>query len=291
MSQVLSTQQGVFSISQLTQLDWTRSFVERHAEIFHEVLPRTFSVIPPPLTPEAMAWAAFLWASPALLSHLSALWQYGLADPPPHPHVLIRHRRRLTVPPDVRLHRSSVINAGDGRPMNGLRLTSPVRTLVDSARLLSPRRLVAVTATAAQRGLCRLDELQHYVVARPSLPGAARMMRALTQLDGGLESIREWDLLAALGAAGLPAPVAQLAVHDAAGRLISVPDFAYPEWRIAIFYDGRAAHLGVAAFDGDALKTAALTAAGWRVLRVTNALLSDTDLLAAAVRRLIEAAA
>jgi hypothetical protein len=277
-------------VAQLPKLDWSRSFVGRHPELSHEILPGTFSMIPPPLTPEAMAWAAFLWASPALLSHLTALWKYGLADPPPQPHVLIAHRRRLVAPTGVLLHRTSVI-ASKPRTLNGLRVTAPARTLVDSAALLPPRELLAATAASAQRRLCQPEELRRYAVAHPGLPGAARMTRALAKLDGGLESIREFDLLASLRAAGLPEPVAQFAVHDASGRLVRVPDFAYPQWKIAIYYDGRAAHLGIAAFDGDALKTAAPTAAGWRVLRVTNALLQDADLLAAAVRQLVEAAA
>jgi hypothetical protein len=291
MPSVLSTQHGVFSTTQLSQVGVSRSFFARHPQLFHELLPRTYSMIPPPVTPEAMAWAAFLWAAPALLSHLSALWLYELAPAPEVQHVLIRHSRRLEVPDDLRLHRTSVLTGPDGRAIDALRATAPIRTLIDSATLLPVREVVAATAAAAQKGLCRLDEVRRYAVAHPSLPGAARMMRALVQLEGGLQSIREVDLLAALRAAGLPEPVAQYALYDAAGKLLTIPDFAYPQWKIAIFYDGRAAHLTAASFDGDAIKTAALTAAGWRVLRVTSALLNDPALLAAAVGELIRAAA
>jgi hypothetical protein len=291
MVPLLSTQHGVFSYRQLVEVGVSRSSLARHPELFTQVLPRTYSVIPPPLTDRAQVWATYLWAAPALVSHLSALWLYGLGEPPPQQHVLIRHRRRLDVPAGVSLHRSSVIRAADVRTKDDLRLTSPVRTLIDCAPLLPVREVVAVTAKACQQGLSNLSELQHYAVARPVLPGAARMMRALTQLGGGLQSVREVDFRAALLASGLPEPVAQLAVYDAAGKLLTIPDFAYPQWKIALFYDGRTAHLGVSAFEGDALKTAALTAAGWRVLRVTNALLRDPALLAAAVRKLIQTAA
>ncbi|GAC1609528.1 MAG: DUF559 domain-containing protein [Mycobacteriales bacterium] len=288
---LLRQQHGVFSINQLATLELSRSFVSGHPELFHEVLPRTFSVIPAPLRPEAATWAAVLWGSPALVSHLSALWLHGLVPAPAQPHILIRHRRRLKVPAAIRLHRSSVIAAGDACRVDALGVTSAVRTLIDAATLLPARRLVAVTASAAQRDLCSLPALQQYAVARPNLPGAARMMRALAQLDGGLESLREWDLLTALRRAGLPEPVPQYVVRDASGHVLTRPDFAYPQWKIAIYYDGRVAHLDVASFDADARKTAVLVAAGWRVLRVTNALLRDTRLLGAAVRQLVAAAA
>ena len=67
---------------------------------------------------------------------------------------------------------------------------------------------------------------------------------------------------------GLPRPVAQFEVRDAAGRLIGRVDLAYPEWRIAIEYDGDH-HRGRVAYRDDQRRANALRVAGWTVLRFT----------------------
>jgi very-short-patch-repair endonuclease len=64
----------------------------------------------------------------------------------------------------------------------------------------------------------------------------------------------------------LPRPQAQFEVRDDAGHLLTVPDFAYPERRIAIYCDGFAYHANVDALSHDARKRNALQAKGWSVL-------------------------
>lgn len=77
----------------------------------------------------------------------------------------------------------------------------------------------------------------------------------------------ERQLQAAIAERGrLPPPRAQFEVRDDNGQLLTVPDFAYPERRIAIYCDGFAYHGNVDALSHDARKRNALQAKGWSVL-------------------------
>jgi very-short-patch-repair endonuclease len=63
----------------------------------------------------------------------------------------------------------------------------------------------------------------------------------------------------------LPVPKAQHRIF-ADGRLLTIPDFAYTERRIAIFCDGWAYHGNLESISGDAWKRNRLSIDGWIVL-------------------------
>ncbi|MDU0479640.1 DUF559 domain-containing protein [Staphylococcus chromogenes] len=58
------------------------------------------------------------------------------------------------------------------------------------------------------------------------------------------------------------------------GRLVTISDLCWEEFRLAVFYDG-ASHLEPTIWDIDAEKVAILQSQGWRVLRVNRAMLRD----------------
>jgi len=77
----------------------------------------------------------------------------------------------------------------------------------------------------------------------------------------------EQRLRAAIADAGrMPLPTPQYEIRDDHGTLLTVPDFAYPDRKIAIFCDGYAYHGNVDALSQDARKRNALQAMGWSVL-------------------------
>ena len=63
----------------------------------------------------------------------------------------------------------------------------------------------------------------------------------------------------------LPVPVSQLEIRDGE-RLVTVPDFAYPDVKIAIFCDGFAFHGNPDTLELDARKRNWLQQQGWVVL-------------------------
>ena len=98
-------------------------------------------------------------------------------------------------------------------------------------------------------------------------------------------------MLLTLYDAGLPIPSLQHPVHDIAGRERYRLDFAWEEPRVALEYDGWAAHESRAA--ADAARGAELRSRGWTVFHATAADLHDPTRLIRAlgsalqVRRLV----
>ncbi|MBI3916308.1 MAG: DEAD/DEAH box helicase [Betaproteobacteria bacterium] len=64
----------------------------------------------------------------------------------------------------------------------------------------------------------------------------------------------------------LPVPTAQLEIQSESGGLLTIPDFAYPDHKIAIYCDGFAHHGNVDTLTSDARKRNTLQAKGWAVL-------------------------
>jgi very-short-patch-repair endonuclease len=101
--------------------------------------------------------------------------------------------------------------------------------------------------------------------------------------DGLAGSPQETRLRLLLHRSALPRPVAQYTVR-AGGRFVARVDFAWPEHRIALEYEGLwhgKAHQQVIA---DRRRLNDLTAAGWLVLFVTAADLRDPTRLLARLR-------
>ena len=159
--------------------------------------------------------------------------------------------------------------------VDGIRVTSPARTLIDVAPCVGVDVLEEALDDALRRELVSLRFLRR----RAEQLGARKVLKDLVGARDGRvpESSLETRLLRALRAAGLPKP----AVQHRIGRYRV--DFAYVDARLAIECDGYRYHSGRRAFDDDRARQNALTATGWRVLRVTWPQLRDgpEDVLAA----------
>ncbi|MBI4194403.1 MAG: DUF559 domain-containing protein, partial [Betaproteobacteria bacterium] len=64
----------------------------------------------------------------------------------------------------------------------------------------------------------------------------------------------------------LPEPVAQFSILGDSGELLTVPDFAFPDRRIAIYCDGFTYHGNKETLESDARKRNTLQSKGWSVL-------------------------
>jgi len=81
------------------------------------------------------------------------------------------------------------------------------------------------------------------------------------------DTVIEKALLDAIRNRGrLPEPTAQYEIPDRNGKRLTVPDFAYPDRRIAIYCDGFAYHGNREALESDAQKRNLLQTMGWAVL-------------------------
>jgi G:T-mismatch repair DNA endonuclease (very short patch repair protein) len=159
-----------------------------------------------------------------------------------------------------------------------------VDTAVDLIRWGGTDDAVVLLDRLCLEGMVRLDDVRAAVQELPRCQGSARARRVAELADGTAESPQETRLRLLLGRAGLPDPVAQFRVFDEEGFVARV-DFAYPDLKIAIEYDGLW-HGGTNAFLDDRRRMNRLAAAGWMVLHVTAGDMQHPERLAAQVRAL-----
>lgn len=167
---------------------------------------------------------------------------------------------------------------------DGVRLTSPERTWLDLAAVLAPDELVAagdalVCAHGAdfpvpRKALCGIEGLRAVVARHPGCRGVRKARAALDLVRVGADSPPETRLRLALVRAGLGEPVLNYVVRGAggpAGEPIPVlwPDAAYPQWRVALQYEG-AHHNAEDQYLRDIRRADTAARHGWLELRVSR---------------------
>lgn len=152
--------------------------------------------------------------------------------------------------------------------INGVLITTPVRTVYDCCRWLAPAERLVVADALAHDGLVQADELSAYRNTHKGIRDVTRVDEVLRLLEPLSESPMETRLRFLLVAAGLPRPIAQHVVRDAAGLFVARLDLAYLGCRLAIEYDG-AFHWEQRREDDR--RRDAVRALGWTVLVVSAA--------------------
>ncbi|HLR94751.1 MAG TPA: DUF559 domain-containing protein, partial [Jiangellaceae bacterium] len=119
--------------------------------------------------------------------------------------------------------------------------------------------------------------------------GVRRARRAVGLVRPRVDSPMETKVRLMIVDAGLPCPIPGYVVHDHSGWIGEV-DLVYPEWKVAIEYDGDV-HRTRRAWAADHAKTQLLHDAGWVVIRLTaRDVLQTPELTIHRIRQHIEAA-
>jgi hypothetical protein len=118
------------------------------------------------------------------------------------------------------------------------RLTTPARTLVDTAREWPELPAVAAMDAALLRGLVTPESLQETLERHRFAARIPRAVRAAAAADGRAESWLETRGRLQFRAAGLPPFVPQVELW-VDGRLLKVADGWYDEAAVAVEFDGR----------------------------------------------------
>jgi G:T-mismatch repair DNA endonuclease (very short patch repair protein) len=181
----------------------------------------------------------------------------------------------LTVPPGrhpvrtagVRVRRSLLDPALVTR-RGATPVTTAEATAVRLAGILPGDEGVVAVDRLVATGIVDLQAIR-LLAAATTGPGSARARTACALADGLAESPPETRLRLLIGRSSLPTPVAQFrVVHE--GRIVARPDFAWPDRKVALEYDGLwHAQNGQFAKDRDRLNR--LREAGWQVVFVTAA--------------------
>jgi hypothetical protein len=185
----------------------------------------------------------------------------------------------LTVPPSwhprrvrgVRVRRA-LLPVGHVQRRRDVPVTSAAATAVRLAASLPGADAVVAVDQLIAAGVVDLGSILG-LVSEARGPGSARARAACALADGRAESPQETRLRLLIGRSPLPPPVAQFTVlHE--GRFVARVDFAWPEQRVALEYDGLW-HAEAGQFARDRQRLNRLHTAGWRVFFVTAADLHD----------------
>ncbi|MCU1586399.1 MAG: hypothetical protein JWM49_2955 [Microbacteriaceae bacterium] len=174
--------------------------------------------------------------------------------------------------------------------VEGLPVSSPIRVWLELAPLLTVEELISAGDYLLwwRRPLATADLLQASVHASIGRRGLARLTEALPLLSERSDSPPESAIRYRIARAGLPMPVVNENLYDSEGRFLAKPDLAFPEYFMAIDYEGDHHRTDIVQWRKDLARVPRLEDAGWHSTRVSAEDLRDSrEFLARLSRRLV----
>jgi hypothetical protein len=176
---------------------------------------------------------------------------------------VVVHRCRRIDPVDLALRRR-----------DGIRLTSPPRTLFDSAALLDMDASASSVEQAIAERRCTMETLMSTLTRlhHPSRPGSRSFEAVLMSrpvLRGAARSELERSVRAAVERAGLPAPIINMRLQLPDRTWIEI-DLAWPDFTLAVEVDHPFWHDREAEAAGDKRRDRKLATMGWLPQRISK---------------------
>lgn len=206
-------------------------------------------------------------------SHETALGLLGVPLPPypwlPGIHVSAHRPQREPRVRGIRGHRLQTRERAVSFTPEGWPVEHPVRAWRQCATLWSMDDLVAAADFLFTDAHPRVEveELRAEIERMGDTAGRA-LTRALAQSRRGPRSPAETRLRLVLARNGLPAAEISWVLREANGAFVAELDLAYPDWKIAVEYDGRVHAEDLRQFARDADRWDAIRARGWQHVRV-----------------------
>jgi very-short-patch-repair endonuclease len=220
--------------------------------------------------------ATWMWLrGRGVLSHLTSASLLGLVENEVFPVEVTSPLSSLKPPSDrVTVHRVKQLEPRDIRVIDGMHITTPVRSIVDLAGSVPRHQFELVLDEARRRRLVAERPLREALdrLGRQGRSGI-KLLRAV--LDSGeLQrpvpgSPFERRFIQFLDRRRLPVAERQFDIHDHEGNFVARVDFAYPELKVAIECDGRKHHFGLGDWEHDVVRRSKLAALGWLVIHVS----------------------
>lgn len=186
----------------------------------------------------------------------------------------------------LRVHRERLAD-DEVQMVNGLVVTSPIRTAYDLARWSTQIEGVVAADALGRIGRFGPGALLGMAARYPGARWRSRIALVAELMDSRAESAMETRCRVLLMLRGLPRPELQYQVRDELGGHVAWLDMAYPAARTGVEFDGEH-HQDTPTFRADLARHNRLAALGWTVLRASAAdVLRNPDALAAQVRAVL----
>ena len=185
----------------------------------------------------------------AIVCRRSAAWLHGLdvldhrgfpATPPVE--VLTSDQKLRSRSPLVSPHVADDLLAADVMEIERLRVTSPLRTAADLARLLPRWDALVSTDAFLHRELISVESFENSLVRWRRRRGIRQAWEMVALADGKSESGGESRMRLRVLDMGLPRPELQIPVEDMHGAARFRLDMGWRFWRLALEYDGEEFH-------------------------------------------------
>lgn len=234
---------------------------------------------------------AVLGYATAALVHGLPVWGVDLGDV----HLVRGARNRRSRREAGVVHHAACLPDDHVVEVDGVLVTSPVRTLADIGRTATFESSVVTMDAALREGLTSRDELVDLIVRQNDWPGTPAGLRAARFADGLSESVGESRGRVRFRDTGLPAPELQAEVFNEAGEFVARADWLFRQQQTIGEFDGRiklrlGQRSGRSAEDvlwSEKMREDALRSLGYEIVRLTWA---DLEAAPAWFRRKVLAA-
>jgi len=269
VAELAATQHGVVSLTKLRRLGISSNAAKKRTRSghLHRLHRGVYAVGHRAITKRGRYLAAVLAAGlGAALSHRAAADLWGLR--PSRGQIEVTVPRGRKGPPGVTVHRSYMLEERDFTIVDGIRVTTVARTLLDLAGVVSEQHLARAVDRAERLEWFDLAAIEDLLLRARGKRGAAMLRRVVAEyrplnVHEGLE-----ELFAALVKSGRRAQPQFNAFVDGERKTHQV-DAYWPEHRLVVELDSYAFHRSRADLKRDADKQADLELAGHRVTRLT----------------------
>jgi Transcriptional regulator, AbiEi antitoxin len=264
-----ATHHGVIYDEELHALGLDKHAIARRRAngLLHELYPGVYAVGHRAVSARGRLFAAVVACGRrAALSHRSGAYLWDVRGMPARIEVTVPHGGRG--PNGVRTHQSRILDDRDITVIDGIRVTTLPRTLLDLAAVLTPRELRRAIDRAERLELLDLRAIDDVLARARGRRGAKALRTALAEwrprhTRQELED-RFYDLVEQ---ADLPLPQANVLVRGE--RETHEVDAYWHEYGLVVELDSFGFHRTRLDHERDAAKTADLELAGLTVMRVS----------------------
>ena len=288
---------GVFTLAQAVACGFSRSTISRRASrgVYEHMYPSVYGVAGAHDSWNRQAIAAvFSVKGLAAVSHRSAAYLWGMTSRAPDVIEVTSQRHQRVLRAGFTVHESKDIMMSDVVRVDGIPVTSAVRTVVDLGASAPPWMVERCLDSGLRRGLITAWQARCFIarVARPGRNGVGTI-RPLVEERLVWASITDSDLedlaRAVIKSTGFPMPEPQHKVFRPDGSFVGRYDFAYVEKLSIIEADSKGFHMDPVSFERDRQKQNEAIALGWTVYRITwRQLIDDPESVRAIVRKIWE---